>query len=170
MNIAVLCPGPSLAETWPGAPAFDLTIGVNRAALIERVDVWAFMDREVFWRTEIDYSPLVLTTRTARQSLERRGHGERLRRGGVLDFEDLRDTYPLADGPLYTSVMAVHYAATLGRVWVFGADMAGLSDFDGTVRETDRRGDSRWTREREILDRLVAAMPRRVVSVKHGIA
>lgn len=47
MNIAVLCPGPSLPRHWRPSLKHDLVIGVNTAGWKYRVDYLAFTDRHV---------------------------------------------------------------------------------------------------------------------------
>ena len=47
MNIAVLCPGPSLPRYWRPSLRHDLVIGVNTAGWKYRVDYLAFSDRHI---------------------------------------------------------------------------------------------------------------------------
>lgn len=133
-------------------------IGVNRAALRFRCDWWVFAD----WQTFIEYAgslgvvPACFTTRDSLASLARRG----LRPPAVV-FEDI-----VADLPpcwrVFSASAALALAASLGTVdvAVFGADMAGALDYDGTTGGRNRRDADRWCREREIMASMVSAARR----------
>lgn len=138
MEIEILCPGPSLTQTYK--PSLLRCIAVNRAALWFDADWWAALDgpfvKEV--RGSVKGSPKLFTKRENRIE-------------AAAYFEDV---YPFRNdaGSYYTTpaalALAVHLGAT--RIDVYGCDWAidqpGLGGFEHIAAD---RSESRFARERE---------------------
>lgn len=156
MNVALLCPGPSLLDTYrPGD--HDVTLGVNRAVLAVQCDWWVFVDWQTFLENEarLDLSRMgIFCSGTAAESLRRHGQAGRLAQARHLKlFEDLdRVTREWSRWSLYSATAGLMLAASLGAVAidVYGADWTDQPDFDGHRAERDRRDDARWESERAV--------------------
>ena len=60
-NAAVLCPGPSLVETYgPLAGTYDLVVAVNRAAGRFAADLWVMLDARTYAITEVIGRPTIV--------------------------------------------------------------------------------------------------------------
>jgi hypothetical protein len=164
MTAAVLAPGPSLSKHLPLRDGYDLTIGVNRAALAAPCGVWACLDYPVIrdqWQN-VAGSPLLLTRK---QTWEDIGKHCGLKLAAITD--DYRSFVPTDIGwTLYTCTSAIVFAALKGatRIDVYGADMTGTGGFD--AEDTgENRSEARWASERVVFDKLVAALGERRVVV-----
>lgn len=155
MNAALLCPGPSLTQTYPPAAGrHDVNIGVNRAVLAFRCHWWAFVD----WQTYIETGRQACRTfvsRTADRELRRRT-------GDFtpdLTFEsiDLDRTRNSIRWGMFSATAALFLASHLGAtsVDVYGADWTNEPDYDGHRTERDRRTVERWADERIVWDRTI---------------
>lgn len=155
MNAAILCPGPSLSK-WAGGE-YALTIGVNRAARLHPVDVWAFIDWRNFTdpeRAVIGYTPRIVTTRESRRSIEKRGMLGGLSQHRPEMVDELATDCPRALGwTVYTKPVAMVYAHLQGATSIdlWGDDMTDAPDADGHTDESNRRDADRWKREGEIV-------------------
>jgi hypothetical protein len=147
MVAAVLCPGPSLPDTYPGPESYPLVVAVNRAAIEFRSDVFACLDFPLALSLWPEVPARVwLTCAASAQSLARR----HLIRTAVT-VEGLDSFCPVPDWRLYTAPAAVVYAASEGatQVDIYGCDLRGVEDFDG-VQAGENRTERRWARERGI--------------------
>lgn len=149
MYAAVLCPGPSLARTWPGDRPYDLRIGVNRAAVAFQCDYAAVLD-----------SPLLRAIGRAFRGdprlLTRGAHRPKYSTRPGPDVESL--PCPVRQWDLFTATAALVLAAQLGAelIDVYGADWTpNAPDFDG-VNVAERRTAERFEKEREVWADVVA--------------
>lgn len=150
MNIALLCPGPSLAD-FPGVSGFDRTIGVNRAALAHPCDVWACGDYPLIERVrhQVIGKPELFTAAVSAAHL--RDHSTHWP-GDVVEFEWLYGVCPAEwRWDHFTATASLVYAAWRGvkRIDVYGCDWAGTGDWDDT-QAGGNRNDARWDLERGI--------------------
>lgn len=142
-------------------------MGVNRACLAHKCDVWACLDSDAVAKFHKDVcgSPILLTTRSTPMVIGRAG----IVWPKTFNLSDL-DAYCPSDRDIwwakYSATTALVYAAAHGakRIDVFGADMIGTLDYDG-VQGGERRGESRWIEERQIWDRLAGVLDHRGVKV-----
>jgi hypothetical protein len=163
MPVAILCPGPSLLQTWPalGSIGYDSIIAVNRA--IEHQpdgvipDWWCCMDATAWPLFNPPAKPLVGVVGSI-------GPGAPLN-GRQIDItvsaDEAHNTF-LA----WSSTTAVYFAAmqlTASRIDIYGADMSGDRDFLGMPYAG--RSDERWTRERDLLERLSTMLGSRGIVV-----
>lgn len=131
MIASVLCPGPSLPQTFDAARPCGLIVGVNRAVTAYRCDAWAALDDRVlieYWQ-ERRGEPLIVTRQPSVVKLA----------------EHLRDVPPphktvesmlaiyKASWSIWSMTVGVMYAIVSGAdlVRVHGADFNGILDFDG---------------------------------------
>jgi len=148
---AILCPGPSI-DLYPGADAYDLVIGVNRAAAMRPCEYLVALDAHT--ATFFDDAPL-LGTPTVICSPGVYGDQCILRAGwpGLrhLDYLDARETVP--GKPVrwhqFGLMTALAWAAHLGAtcITVYGADWSGTTDADGFSDKRQRRDPGRWRKE-----------------------
>ena len=161
----VLCSGPTLAEAisaLSGSGLDTLFLGVNRAVEAIECQYWVAID----WKT-IDEgrplgSPRIITIETARQKLAG-PVAKAYRTKGKRD-----DMPPEKMGWLnYSALLAITAAYDLGckRIEVYGADMAGVDDWDGKQVGRVCRTDQRWAKERKQFDSLCEWMQGRGVKV-----
>ena len=120
---AVLCPGPSLSETWPGSERYETVLAVNRAAELEPPDWLVTSRREPIWPRGA--AGTFVTTGDAPLRFAK-------------PERDCVGTHP--------TTAAVALAAWLGHgvIHVYGDDRAGAQRFDGTTCNDDP---ARWRRE-----------------------
>jgi len=156
MIAALLCPGPSMLQTflpwveqhgWP-----ELAIGVNRAALGVPLDWWAIQDNGLWTKISEDAlgEPRVIAC-DALAATVRTWRGNK-----AVGCDVLRNYCPIrCEGwGNYTSTLALTYAAFLGAstIHVFGNDRAGQLDWDGVEgglieRKVSHRTPARWETE-----------------------
>jgi hypothetical protein len=162
VRVAILCPGPSLPKTWDGNA--DVTIAVNRAALLHAPDWFCAGDIETFQRIKVrprvgycgsDYA-LGMVGDELPTDLQRFGW-----KGLPLPNQDSECNF--------SAVAATAFAAHLGAksVRMYGADMCGLHDFDGDPGTW--RNDARWEKERAELAGVVAHINRLGVAFERVI-
>lgn len=147
-RVAILCPGPSLAITWP-APgmSYGATIGVNRAAHVQGgVDWWCAMDPCV-WRMWGWANPRVGICGSTRLFL---GDERSL-------IPDNGTSIVYAEVPEgcanFTMLAAIGFAfekLSASAVDLFGCDHTGETDFHG--EKWGGRGADRWKAESEGLE------------------
>lgn len=170
MKVAILNPGPSLNATYPGREGYDLTIGVNRTMLAYHLDWWVWMDcspampcrvwnaPDSEWlRPKPDKAPNQFTTDTGARYLE----DHDLPRRDVWQFHEYQQVIPyVLKWHVFSATAAIALAYLLGATHadVYGANMEGLEDFDGTTCTQDTRDERRWNRERTMWNDTVAWM------------
>lgn len=171
MKSAILCPGPSLCDTWEDD--FEgLTIGVNRAAIRFPVDVWACGDWPCYEQhsKSVIGSPRLLIAQDGERHIF--DHGIPWR-GNIETFESMFSFL----GPFYggtrwtfvTATAAIVYAAFRGseEIHLFGSDLSGTKDFDG-VEAGNNRSSERWKEEGRIINRVSEVLvERRITIIKH---
>jgi hypothetical protein len=193
MRAALLCPGPSLSDTYPGPTGFDLVVAVNRAGMWHRIDAWAVMDWPLMLKTEPpilmpvwqrvllaqdggrgDGRPVLVTHRDSLEMINRKKVDWP---GEVFDSNVLGaaaaggtgsdGACPAAGAMLYTAPRAMLYAAHRGAkaIDVYGADWSGKADADG-VEAGANRSPRRWTNEAAIWQRVTDWLKPRGVSVE----
>jgi len=152
-RVAVLCPGPSLNQTWLKQirKSYDLVLGVNHAAFVDGgVDWWFCLDDES-WRKHGNANP-------------RKGMA-----GCTRHFGTERNCMKIQDGLeiIYaqppegmqglSAPVAMHFAFTVlgaASVDVYGADMDGNADFKGETHTG--RTSARWEEERAMVAKVQA--------------
>lgn len=168
MNAVLLCPGPSLAAYTPAR--HDLVVAVNRAARLHRSDVWSAIDTPTLktnygWTATPPESHTLLTIKSTAEKCERVGWVF----GRVVTHDDLAgDAIDNGRHPWtrYSATAGLYYAIHAGatRVDVYGADMTGVQDWDGTLAG-ETRNDERWERERAIWNKLAETAE----VIRHGL-
>jgi hypothetical protein len=152
MNVALLCPGPSLANLTE-APKADVTIGVNRAACRFPCQWWAATDYPLIrdWQHAVLGDPRLLTKRQTWIDLR-----HRLKFSDVLLLDSLECLVKGWD--VKTATASLVLAGTLGatRIDVYGADWTDAPDFDGTTVVGTDRGAQRWDEERATWNAVIA--------------
>jgi hypothetical protein len=168
MNARVLCPGPSLACYAPEDFA-GLLIGINRASIAHRTDVWACGDYPAVaeFGPAVLGSPLLLTAASTDAATRCRGFTWP---GQIFEFERLQSFIASSDAldwPFLTFSIAIVYAAFRGakRIDVYGADWEGAEDFDGKLAGLNR-SPARWQAERGLFARLKIEMDRRGITLE----
>lgn len=172
-TVAILCPGPSLPETWSDdtdKSAFDAVIGVNRAVLHDTCTHWAFIDPGLYIDHRPNYKPAIMYSKLAERKIDQKGlHDELFRHPSRVTTEDMGTQCPRSlSWTLYTMVSAIVYAETLGAktIQVFGSDHAGTTDFDGYTGKNDNRTQARWETESKITRDVIGWLEGRGVTVK----
>jgi len=172
MIAAILCPGPSLAETCPpddGLRSFDLVIAVNRAIMLR-----PGIERYIHWHACGDWDTLYAIRSKPTVGVCSQRDVARITKGGMhasmyahLRWEAWED---LGVSPGYSTISALALAHRLGEktVMVFGDDKQGMKDWDGTSGR-DRK-EERWAKERALQDRAVEKLGLKVSYVRPKVA
>ncbi len=175
MNVALLCPGPSLPSFGDYTGRYDQVIAVNRAVLLFPADFWFMLDGDAFRSgAEVMQRPtwpperLPVLVSFADQHIARCHRWPEARR---LPFVPVEYTWLshewIPDGetqpvPLlwdtFSATAALVFARRLGAVSVdvYGADQKGPADWDGHTHPDYARNEDRWMRERQLWRDLVA--------------
>jgi hypothetical protein len=114
MNVALICPGPSIANVTPHRLRdYDLTIGVNRAAIAFECSWWAATDYPVLrdWQHAVLGAPALLTRRQTYIDFS-----SRLRLPEVMLLEDIACPVPRWATERETWDAMVELLATRGTV------------------------------------------------------
>lgn len=168
LDAAILCPGPSLAESWNRHAAragglcavnrmrghgYDLTIAVNAAAELMPADVWACGD------------PVAFGMFTPRGKPSRFSSEKDKQYPADMVYANLRPDplRPSLHRTTFTLLAAMAYAVHAGasRVTLYGCDQEGHEDFAG--RSCQARSPERWATERRQTEEWAAWMLRRGV-------
>jgi hypothetical protein len=182
-SVAVLCPGPSLSETWTTGitgSQYVCVLAVNRAALHDRVDVWCFNDPRVFIQTPVKYRATVLTPRTSERTIDKKGRHEDLYRHKVVNVDGIEYPMRIQTGfTNYTFPTALAYCKVLGatQIDVYGNDRTSEPDFDGDMPAGCNRNPARWLVEDGIVKQTAAWLASCGITItrvtpkgRHGIA
>ncbi len=166
MNVAILCPGPSLAKTWDGSKAssFGAILAVNRAALVGPHDWWVAGDwmylKETNATPKVGYCTIkdVVRIIQAGTLLPKERTPPQFE---CLAWEDL----PFQRS--FSMVAALGLACHLGaeEVFVYGDDKKGAQDFDGWLGEN--RGHGRWEEEIDAMNAGVEFLATKGILVTH---
>ncbi len=160
MIAALLCPGPSLAETCISDAAlkvFDVVIAVNRAIMLR-----PSLERLVHWHACGDWDTLysipakpTVGVCTQRDVVRITKEGQHAPLYAGLVWEAWED---LGVSPGYSTIAGIALAAKLQaeHLVIFGDDKNGLLDWDGTAGRL--RNDDRWARERQLQERAIAKL------------
>lgn len=171
MNVAILCPGPSLAK-WPDSMllTYRERLGINRAVLRVPCTQWVTADFNPFEKTKLDKTPPIWTSENIVHLFPA---------GSATAYETLGGKYPflvntyspdgVVDWRSYSATAALIVAAHLGaaRIDVYGADWTNEPDFDGkSINQGPKERDAeRWKSERQIWDAVGGDLTQRGISV-----
>lgn len=145
LSAAILCPGPSLARL----PDLDcgLVVAVNRAVHRRQCHWWCFIDWQTYLENREVRPHQICTSRASLREIERRA-------GKPSGQIQIIDDMPEGDNGwrLYTktTAMILCYRLGAGTIDVYGDDMAGVADYDGTTSQRNTRDGERWKREAEL--------------------
>lgn len=155
MKTALICPGPSLGDSFPGREGFDVVVAVNSAGATHPCDWWAAIDAPTFLESGMIIPPCsLLTNGLARGQLAGRTWA------AVVVTEDLREFCPVPGWTLFTSTSAVVHLAKLGATEIHAY---GVSWEPG---DTPERSAERFKTERCIWDRLTEWLAGRGVTIE----
>lgn len=141
--VAVLCPGPSLPDSYGGGP-YDAIVGVNRVVTAYPCTHWVAIDARLHESIKPIGDPARITSKSQCGNIIAKRYG-------------------------FSSLTAIAYAAHelgAGVINLYGHDMDGYGEFDGDGDYRDKRTDERWRHEKEGYDMLVEYLDRRGVKIK----
>lgn len=175
LDVAILCPGPSLAGRALELREHDCLIGVNRAASQMRCDWWVFGDPEAFdgWRPliRLDRSlknvawPRIFSSRSALERIKKR---DRLANWPApLYYEDINTECPSRpDWRQFSVTAALVLAEHLGafRITLYGCDWVGDRDSCGELQSSYR-----WQNEQHAFSRVSGSLGDRGIHVGRHI-
>lgn len=147
MKAAVLCPGPSVNQTWKSRDGYECVAGVNRAVHRAPCDLWVSLDPTPFEQLPVHWFTSEATARTLK------GCGRALTGGAIDEVERHFDTIPHDMGGAawctFTSTAALVAMFLRGakQIDVFGYDATNAPDFDGASLHTNNRNADRWDHE-----------------------
>jgi len=133
-------------------PCADLTIAINRAALIHRFHWWACMDLETITENpQVDAYRLFTCKETCKRAKKRNVQLPKTLM--IAEEQAIVPSRKALGWSLYTSTSSMALAYHLGArdIRVYGADMNGEADWDGTLNERTARSEKRWEKERGII-------------------
>jgi len=167
-SVAVLCPGPSLS-TFEDTDAYDVRIGVNRAAGVVRCDYWVALDVHTAGITVPRGTPVVVNKPNIHKQMCR--EFQYVTQLPHLSVGSLRLREPRSkttNWRRFGLTVALVLAAELGAVHIdcFGVDWCGQADFDGFCCVRNRRTESRWERERRLWGQVAAVLAERNVIIR----
>lgn len=166
MRAAILCPGPSL-PAFPARDGYDLVIGVNRAVGFAACDYWVMLDGAAVWRISRPIGmPVIVCSHSMHLDVWR--NYPESQKHGWLDAKSFEQfASPSLGWPIYSTPTAIICAASKGatQIDLWGADMVGAGEFDNKPAPDINREDSRWARERVILDGLQSYLEARGVAL-----
>lgn len=153
VSAIILCPGASLISALrglrTGSIAAPVLLGVNRAVVAWPCDYWCSLDAKSYNRIEPLGSP---------EYIIRWDQAPRLKPGSIRDLGCAKiirkrlDGYPRGvDYYSYSLLSAIAFLAIdreMSNIDIYGADMVGIVDWDGTKNDKpNRRARDRWRRE-----------------------
>lgn len=138
--------------------AYALKVGVNRAVLRYQCDFWSCIDDKAYRKVADEGGPLgspvifsiAETDRRMKKKLPYPWRKERV----VLHEECSEFWLPVSTGwRTYSATAAIALAHDKGATAIdlYGADLCGRDDYDGTTDASDDRSDGRWKTERKTL-------------------
>lgn len=150
MKAAVLCPGPSVAQTYRGRGDYSSVIGVNRAVWRDPAcDWWVATDDGPFNQLPVKW----FTARANADTLRRIG---KVMQGGTLaeyeaEWESNRVPFDLGGASWGTFSMTAGlmraYLDGAKQIDLYGYDATDAADFDGVNLPTNTRDAQRWEHE-----------------------
>jgi hypothetical protein len=159
---AILCAGKSVQaflDEYPGGcprTVHDHVIGVNRMAADYPCDFWAFNDHEAFgWWPAIPGPsgklPTIFTSNQAHSLIgKQEAHRDRRDDYDWLFYPQIQTTCPAdAHWTNYSMLVAMVLAQYLGarRIFIYGYDGEGTTDYDGAAERRPGRHLERWKNE-----------------------
>ncbi len=135
---AILCPGPSLSQTWASrSKQYSIVIAVNRAILFQPCQWWSAGDWNVVESVKARPSVGICSTAESTRVMPKEAGLQ------YVPWNELPIPHPG-----YSMVAALALGAMLGArsISVYGDDKSGDRDWDGARAGADR-GDARWQRE-----------------------
>ena len=165
MNAAILCPGPSLLDTFDAAKPHGLLIAVNRAAMVTQVDWWVFSDQHVWTDNAPPGTPKIFTRQSIVDSYK---HWPVFQNHERLTFEEVAQTHPdTYRWRIFSATAAMVLACYLGAttINVYGSDMAGTDEYDGPPEHEVNRSDGRWRKEAAIVQSTMGHLAERGATV-----
>jgi len=171
MRIAVLCPGPSLRETFRPhqSGGYATLIGVNRVAKWFGLGYWVALDHDLFDHVRPIGAPTWVVCGYER-SLAIAKHPAL----AELTWFKKQDVQFLARPPVcpvnwstWSETTAIVLAAQLGATEIdtYGNDWTGTADCDGWEGAQNRK-DERWQRTRTVFEGLVPILAERGVTLR----
>lgn len=166
MNAAVLCPGPSvqrypingdlrLGELSPTVPrAYDVVVGVNRAATLYPCDFWCLLDHYTYALRPVIGKPTICCHAAIYNNMcaaypEAKTHGHVALENIPLPF----DKVVWRTWSATTAVVVAHLQGA-DVIDCYGMDWVGSSDWDGFTHEKHRRTSKRWASERKLMQQI----------------
>lgn len=150
MKTAVLCPGPSLSQTFKTRDGYGCVAGVNRAVHRANCDLWVSLDPSPFEAIPLHW----FTTESTLHNLTH--SGRTFSPGQVTTVEPLFEKVPSDVGGetwnsfSSTAALVAMFLRGAKTIDVYGYDATNAPDFDGASLHTNQRGESRWAREAEV--------------------
>ncbi len=162
MNAAVLCPGPSvqnypingdlrLSEASPIEPrAYDLVVGVNRAAGLQHCDFWCLLDHYTYDLLPVIGKPTIVCHASIYHSMVREYPASKDH--GHLALENIDENFQICNWRTWSASLAIVVAFTQGvdLIECYGMDWVGTTDWDGFTHRTHRRSAKRWLGEQKL--------------------
>lgn len=170
----LLCPGPSLANYQPPVEPPELVVGVNRAALSHRVNIWVALDTPLIVSTHA--AVIAKHTEAPLLIVGEETFGAMMDRKIVWPVEVIKQARMIEYCPqalswtMFSATAALVCCGWKGaqRIDVYGADQAGTLDYDG-VAGGQNRTEERWRTERQIWINVVEWMKEQGTEVvRHG--
>lgn len=154
LRAAVLCPGPSMVQTFAGKTRrYAIVIGVNRAVCAYACDYWVMLDDHTWdLAHENGRAPIGTPTVMCDASLWRKVQNRArpaAERHNLIVPADVKVPMRPVKWHTWSATAAVALAHHLGArsIDVFGMDWEGVQDFDGFTHQRNSRTDERWRRE-----------------------
>lgn len=164
MNAAVLCPGASvqrypqngelrMSEACPEPRAYDLVVGVNRAAGLHACDFWCLLDHYTYGlQPAVIGRPTIVCHASIYNSMtkeypEAKSHDH-------LALENIHEDFQTCNWRTWSASLAIVVAYIRGAAVVdcYGMDWRGTEDWDGFNHHKHRRGVKRWAAERQLFE------------------
>lgn len=150
MKTAVLCPGPSLSQTFTNRDAYQVVAGVNRAVHRAPCDVWVSLDPSPFEAIPLRW----FTTESTLHNL--RASGRTFSGEHVETVEPLFGQVPSDMGGACwnsfssTAALVAMFLRGAKSIDVYGYDATNAPDFDGAALHSNQRGADRWANEAQV--------------------
>lgn len=173
MNAAVLCPGASVqrypksvelrvSEACTVPRAYDLVVGVNRAAGLFPCDFWCLLDHYTFnLKPTVIGRPTIVCHASIRNSMTKEFPDAKLHKHIALET---LDPDPDIDPELAKNCIWRTWSASLAIIVAFvngaavvdcyGMDWRGTDDWDGFNHPQHRRGTRRWVAEQHLFEKI----------------
>ena len=162
MNAAVLCPGPSvqnypvngdlrLSETSPNDPrAYDVIVGVNRAASLHACDFWCLLDHYTYALRPVIGQPTICCHASIYSNMlaaypAAKDHPH-------LALENITENFQICNWRTWSASLAIVVAFIQGAdlIECYGMDWVGTTDWDGFTQTQHRRSAKRWLGEQKL--------------------